>query len=545
MKQTVLPAGTASALSTGIAGFTDQKLATERLGDPNVQGTDQQASVQQLINSGAVYQYKLARWQPISVLNPEVLTSQLTEWNVGTMRRFSLTMDAVENRDLIVKGATGKLKMALARRNYEIVKVEGADPDEADAHSDALKYFYNNLTATSAVDRNIRGGFSRLVQLIMDAALKRYAPFEIIWEPRGEMLTATFVHVPLWFFENRTGILRFAGNFSWDGVPLREGKWMVACGEGIMESIVVAWMYKTLALRDWLIYSERNGMPAPIAKTPHAKGTPAWNALSDALQNIGVDSTVIIGLQDEIEKLDFGAAGALPYPILVQYCDRAICSIARGADLGTLSSGQETEGTGASLQGDESDLIEQHYGQMVSETLNHYVDPFILKWHFGEDVVPCAYTRLDIPKKKDINAELMVDDKLVTWGVELGVENALERYGRVEAGPGDRILQNPFAMQPGEGQEFDGEFGANSRLTEEQRVKLARLFVKQASNRLARRASERCRPAITRLLAANQQKRPEDFLASLRGLRAELPALMAEADPKTRKELAFSLALNR
>lgn len=535
MKQTVPPAGT---LSTGLDGLTSPQLAQERLGGPDIQQT---ATTEQLINSGAVYQYRLARWQPIAVLNPEVLTSQLTEWNVGTLRRFSLTMDAVENRDLVIKSATGKLKMALARRTYEIVKVEGADPDEADAHADALRYFYSNCTATSAVDRNIRGGFGRLVQLIMDAALKRYSPFEIIWQPRGEQLTATFVHVPLWFFENRTGVLRFAGNFAWDGVPLKEGRWMVACGEGIMESIVVAWMYKTLALRDWLIYSESNGMPAKFARTPHARGTPAWTALSEALQHLGVDSTVVVGLQDEIGKLDFGASGTLPYPLLVEYCDKAICALARGADLGTLSSAVGTEGTGASLQGSESDLIEQHYGQMVSETLNQYVDPFVLRWHFGEDVVPAAYVRLNIPKKQDIMADLAVDEKLVQWGVELGIENALERYGRVEAGPGDRLLVDPFAQPQGQG--FDGEWQNERPLTREQAARVARLFTNQVSQRLARHASVRLKPFTDKLAAVNAQRHPSDFVAALRGLRSELSG--GVLDPKTCKELNLALAVNR
>lgn len=526
------------------AGYLNKGVAKERLGQPDAQQT---SVTETLINAAAVYLYRQARWQPISLLTPEVLTSQLAEWNIGAFRRFSLTMDAVENRDLIVKAATGKLKMALARRNYEIVKVEGADESEADAHADALQYFYANCSATSAVDRNIRGGFSRLVQFIMDAALKRYSPFEIIWQPRGEMLTATFVHVPLWFFENRTGVLRFCGNFAWDGIPLKDGQWMVACGEGIMESIVVAAMYKLLAFRDWLIYSERNGMPVPYCRTPHANGSKGWDAIVEALTNLGPLKAAIVGMQDEIGKLDFGSAGQLPYPIMVEYFDRAIVALARGADLSTLSahsSSGGSEGQGASVQGDESDLVEQHYGAMVSETLNHYVDPWVLKWHFGEDVVPAAYCKLDVPTKKDTQMDLQVDEKLIGWGVELGIENALERYGRVEAGEGDRLLENQQQQFDQELAQQQMQFQGNSRLTRPQAARLSRMFLGQTHRRLCRQACNAVQPLKNRIASLLEMKDDKDFAAALKGLRSDLPKIRLGVDRISQRELEGVLEVN-
>jgi phage gp29-like protein len=398
-------------------------IATQRLGTPPIQQT---SVTESLVNAAAIYLYRQARFTPISFLNPEVMSSQLSEWNVGTMRRFSLTMDAIEARDCLVKSVTSKLKMSLSRRSYEIVKVTGADEGDAESHAQALEYFYSNVEVTNAVDRNIRGGFGTLVYQMMDATLKRYAVHEIVWKPIGtEQLTASFVFVPLWFFENRTGSLRFAGNFAWDGIPLKEGNWMVTVGDGIMEAICVAWMYKTIALRDWLIYSERNGMPMPIGKTAFGATTPGYKAMKTALDSIGSDTSILIGIQDAIDKLEFGATGQLPYPILVEYMDKIISAVARGADLSTLSSGKQSEGVGATLQGEESELIEQHNGQMVTETLNHYVDPYVLRWHFGPDTVPCAYIKLNIPKKKDTALDIQVDEFLLKCGVRLGTDEAM------------------------------------------------------------------------------------------------------------------------
>ena len=535
------PAGGSAALPTttpkGEYDLSPPKdIATQRLGPPDVQQVSQAFS---LINPAAVYLYRQARFQPISYLTPEVLTSQLSEWNVGTMRRFSLTMDAIENRDALVKSATGKLKMSLSRRDYEVVKVEGADEAEAEAHAQELEFFYSHVEATNAIDRNQRGGFGTLVHQMMDAALKKYACHEIVWRPvtaeDGELcgLTATFIFVPLWFFENRTGSLRFAGNFAWDGIPLKDGEWMVTVGDGIMEAICVSWMYKTIALRDWLIYSERNGMPLPLGKTPHTNNSPGWIAMKEALDSIATNSAVLIGLQDEIDKLEFGGTGQLPYPVLVEYMDKLISALARGADLGTLSSGTHAQGTGASLQGEETELIEMHNGQMITETLNHYVDPAILRWKFGDGVIPKAYVRLNIPKPKDIKLEILVDQFLLSCGVRLSAEGALERYGRSMAQDDEEALSAP---QTGAGQPagfgsdnlagIDMERGLN--LNGNGRVaanaqQATKVFIERAKARLAKDTSLAMKPLRDKLKAIAQMTNSEGIEAALKKLKADLP----------------------
>ena len=438
-----------------MAGAATAVDPTTRLGSPNVQ---QAQNTESLINPAAIYLYRQARFQPISQLNPESLSWQLSEWNVGTMRRFSLTMDAIENRDAVIKSVTGKLKQSLSRRSIDIVKVEGCDDDdvEADSHAKALKDFYNNVECTNAVDRNLRGGVSTLILQMMDAALKKYACHEIVWKPSadGQSLSATFVFVPLWFFENRTGSLRFCGNFAWDGIPLKDGNWCITVGDGIMEAITVAWMYKTISLRDWLIYSEKHGMPGIVGKTVFQAGSAGWTAVEEAVKAVASDFSAVIGAQDSIEAVQFGQTGQLPYPPLVEYMDKAISALARGADLSTMSAGSGSQGAGqgASLQGDEADLIEQHYGQMITETLNHYVDINVLKWHFGEGVVPKAYSKLNVPKRKDVANEIAVDQALVGMGVQLSKADACERYGRNEAtdqqiAEGD-VLSAPAAANP-------------------------------------------------------------------------------------------------
>jgi hypothetical protein len=84
------------------------------------------------------------------------------------------------------------------------------------------------LVVTHAIDGNEVGGFKLLVRQMMDAIGKRFAVHEIVWKPSPEGLTAELRFVPLWFFENTTGKLRFLKQpYGLEGVELQEGAWMV------------------------------------------------------------------------------------------------------------------------------------------------------------------------------------------------------------------------------------------------------------------------------------------------------------------------------
>jgi phage gp29-like protein len=526
-------------------------VAEQRLGSPMLQ---QISASESIVNAAAVYLYRQARFQPILSLEPATLSWQLSEWNVGTMRRFSLTMDAIENRDAMVKCVTGKLKQSISRRTFDIVKVEGADSATADAHAKVLRDFYSNVECTNAIDRNVRGGFSMLLHQMMDAALKRYAVHEIVWKPIGDeanSLSATFVFVPLWFFENRTGSLRFCGNFAWDGIPLKDGNWMVTVGEGIMEPISCAWMYKTIATRDWLIYSEKHGMPGVVGKTPHGTGTPGWNAIEDSVKAVAADFSAVIGIQDTIEAIQFGSTGNLPYPPLVEYMDKTISALARGADLSTISAGSTTQGQGASVQSDEGDMIEQHYGQVLTETLNRQVDPHVIRWHFGVGAEPCAYVKVTIPAKKDINLELAIDSALEGMGIKQSKTSVCERYSRAEASPEQVAAGDVVGGSSGEEiipvseerrkwlKEFrDGQTDSKDSSTEDlakdrmAAYRETRNRLKASADNLEKSASNELKPLVRRLRKIVEMPNDEHFSKALRALRVAIPRC-AEMAPRT------------
>ncbi len=196
-----------------------------------------------------------SRFNPIPSHTPQLLSAYLESFRIGFFRNIALTWDAMERRDYNLQAVAPKRKKAVARHGWEILTLD--DSPAAQEQKLALEYFYNHLTATTALEENETGGLSLLIRQMMDAVGKRYAVHEIIWQPavsptsdsalRTPQLTATFRFCPLWWFEGTQGRLRFLpSEFAIYGVDMEPGGWLVTVGDGLMEACSVAYMFKQL-----------------------------------------------------------------------------------------------------------------------------------------------------------------------------------------------------------------------------------------------------------------------------------------------------------
>lgn len=426
-----------------------------------------------------VRQFKQSRFNPLRNLTPAVLSRQLDDFALGFLREFALTADAMERRDDTLKCVAPKRRGAVARRQWEVCTIDGLEEGqktEAEKHVEALQFFYNHATAADAVERNQRGGTSLLFRQMLDCLGKKYAVHEIIFQPSPEGLTAQFNFVPLWFFENLTGELRFLEqNFAYEGTPLEPGAWMVTVGEGLMEACAVAWMYKHLPLRDWLIYSQDFGRPPIEGITDAAEGSAEWNQLVDAVEAYSADLRTVHNRSAEIKVGNvISGTGEAPFAPLVERMDRAMAALWRGADLSTMSAGSG-EGSGASLQGKEEHNLEADDAQLITETLNAQIDPLVIAWTFGDGVKPLAYIKVIVPPLKETTNELAVDTFLRDSGAPLEIGPTLERYGRPlpEDADADALLERSTpaaALPPGRGGFPRGEFAANEASVQFQRA---------------------------------------------------------------------------
>jgi hypothetical protein len=292
---------------------------------------------------------------------------------------------------------------------------------QAKRQAEVLTAFYrNSIRVTSVLEQNEKGGLSLLIRQMMDAVGKRFAAHEIVWRFEPEGVKAEFLFCPLWWFENRTGRLRFLREEGLaEGEEMADGEWLVTVGEGIMESCSVMDLLRSLPLKDWAAFSEKFGMPGLLGKTPATVDSEEWKAMEDAVRNFMNDWAAVVNNGGEITLVEPKSGGTnLPFAPLVEYCDRAIAARWRGADLSTISSGKQSEGTGASLQGDETDLILEDDAALITEALNEQVDRFVIEYAFGEGTELKAYFKLkgESEDQAEVTHKRAVLDKFLADG---------------------------------------------------------------------------------------------------------------------------------
>ena len=408
------------------------------------------------ISAEAVQMALRSRYNPIRGLTMQTLVGHLDNFQLGYLAWAALLWETMEKRDSALKGVIPKRKKAVSRLKLEILQKEQSP--EAEAHAEALREFYDNLTAVNAIDENERGGLALLIRQMMDCVGKYYSVHEIVWQP-GEVLTAEFRFTPLWFFENRTGRLRYLTTpvGGAEGLPLEDGGWMVTKGEGLMEACSILYAIKNMPLKDWLSYCDKFGTPGVLGQTTAAKGSDAGNAMRDAVaafnQNFagviyGADGTI----KEPISIISAGQSGELPFEPLVEWCERRMAILWRGSDLSTFSA----DNKGASVQGEESDDLLVDDATIVSESLNHYVDRWVLWQKFGTREC-LAFAKLVVPQKQNTELDLKVDKFLLESGAPLGTRERLEHYGRPQIEEDDTPLHAPVATTERVTDNIDGK----------------------------------------------------------------------------------------
>mgnify|MGYP000560191737 CR=1 FL=1 len=378
------------------------------------------------------------RFNPIRNLTPEYLGRALDAFERGELKVAAQLWETIERRDDKLKCVIPKRKKAVGRYGWNIVMDE--EGERAEKHKQALEHFFKNSVATDAVRGNYCRGWSGLVRQMLDALGKGYAIHELIWKPSPDGLTAEFKFAPLWFFENRTGKLRFLPEEnSRDGEDLEDGEWMVTVEDGLMEASSIAYMFKILPLRDWLIFCEKFGIPPVIGKTNASQDSKEWETMVNAVGNFMNDWAAVISLNSEIEFPQVGGSGDRPFAPLVDRIDRVLASMWRGGDLSSMSATAQDAGQGASVQGDESDLLEEDDAETICETLNKQVVPWVIKYALGDDT-PLARLDIPLPSRSDNNSELQVDKAFKEMGIPQAVTDIRERYGRRTPDDKDEVI---------------------------------------------------------------------------------------------------------
>lgn len=374
-----------------------------------------------------------SRSDPLRFLDPDRLSRAIQSFRCGYLREMSDIIDALEERDDTTRSASRKAFAAASRCPHRVLIREGEERNpRAKLHQDILTRFWAQAEVRDVCARNAPGGIRALKKGMAEALSRRWSVHEITWTPSAGGIRATFWRLPLSRFENRTGALRFLeSDGSLEGRALEPGGWLIAQGEGVGIAAAVAAVSKRLSLQDWLLYSERCGQPGVHARTDAAAGSPEWEALLADLNGLVRDWKLLTDKGVELTPVPLSTPGTLPYPELIARMDRAIAALYRGADLSTVSGGEGGD-VGASLQGDETDILDSDTCEMITEALQRQVDPFVIRWACG-DAEPLAHISVTLPERPFTALDLQADETLLRLGARLSRRQALQRYGRTEA----------------------------------------------------------------------------------------------------------------
>lgn len=414
---------------------------------------------------------QMTRFNSLVRSDPKDIIRAIDDYNAGYLDPLARLIADYEQRDDKMRVAAIKMSAAVSRCGWSVHAKKGfeGDPDVA-RQVEVLERFWSTIRVTSAFRRNERGGLALLEEQMMQAQSFGFAVHDLSWRPlpNGE-IAATFTHVPLWHFENRTGELRYIPQIGgWDGVEMRRGEWMVSTGDGIGIAAVVCACMKRLGLTNWLVFTDRCVLPLLHGKTSAAYGSDQFEKLKKALQNINRLARIVTDPSTDITAIQMDGGKKNPFGPLIEWCDRAIVTLYRGGDLATISRPDAVGGLG---QLDETDALEQRSCRRISETLNEQVSEFVVDYTLNQ---PLKVELVVEPvSKPDVEQDMAIDNHLARFGVKLSKSDALSRYGRAEAAADDP----EDAMEPVSGPETapQGGFGAlaNERQPQTPRQSLA------------------------------------------------------------------------
>ncbi len=373
----------------------------------------------------------------LRTLTAESLACALEQFDYGNLSAAAALFEQMADRDMRLSGLRAKREKSVARRPWQVITPDENAPG-AQQHKETLEFFWNNVRAESAWDRNERGGFSRLIRQMMSAVSFRYAVHHIVWQPGPDGLSALFEFVPLRFFENTTGRMRFLrSGFGLVGEPMEEQNWLTTCHDGIMVACSIGFFAKRGGFQDWQIFVEKFSVPGLLGITDAAPNSAQWDAVVEMARTFSSDWAGVCSTGTDLKTIQVTGDG--PMPALIDYIDRAFSSLYRGADLSSMSAGKDAAGDGASLQGSEGDLLERDDAALISETL-HEIERRVIEWKFGPGTTPLAYLEIIVPERRDQVQRLAALKTLVDMGVAIAKDDAREEFGFSAPDDGEEVL---------------------------------------------------------------------------------------------------------
>ncbi len=375
-----------------------------------------------------------------NILNGAAMLS--TPWDYAKMA------EVMEEKDLTYRNLIGQRKMAVTSLPLISEAFDGTPQSQAVA--DAVGEMLQSDCVQGALIN------------IADAVSKGMSANEIVWDTTGSTwVPSEIIYRPMFHFEysrddGRTIFLR-PMQFGQPPILLQPGKWIVhqpvlKSGSSIRSGLAFiacwAWLLKSMAEKDWVIYCEVFGQPIRTGK--YKKGTREQDiaVLRKAVQSIGTDMAAVFEEGMEIEFISAakgGAGGPALYKEFCEYLNAQLSKLILGQ---TLTSG-DGDGKGSYSLGKVhkhvlDTIVKSDARELAATIRRDLVEPFV-RLNFGADT-PLPNVYFQLIESTDLVGLATALEKLTNAGLEVGQDWVREQYGIPHPDEGDKLLAPITAM---------------------------------------------------------------------------------------------------
>lgn len=374
---------------------------------------------------------------PSQNLDPRKLTAILREAEEGDPTRFLELAEDLEEKDGHYAAVLRSRKLAVSALDWSVLAAGEEESNLKDA--DLLRSWLDT------------GLGQAVVADLLDGLGKGFAVVEILWEmAQGRWLPAALEpRDPRWFAfdptDGRTLKLRHEDGTLTDLPPakfivhtprLKSG---LPIRNGLARPAAWAWLFKSFALKDWMIFAETYAMPLRLGKYPVGASDDDKQALMRAVADLGADAAAVIPAEMVVEFVKAEGAGgsAAVYQSLCDYMDRQVSKLVLGQTTTTdaISGGhavsrEHNEVRHSVARADALDLAAALTRDLARPmiALNHGPRSAWPRFHLGQ------------PDAEDVGRLVDWTERLVAMGVPVPAWWLRDKIGAPEPAEGEPVL---------------------------------------------------------------------------------------------------------
>jgi phage gp29-like protein len=381
---------------------------------------------------------------PSAGLNPGRLGALLRDAEQGDPMAYLELAEDLEEKDLRYRAVLASRKLAVSRMEISVV----AAGDDAQSQKDAD--FIRAWLERPVLRKELRD--------ILDAIGKGYSATEIIWDTAGGSWKPSALkwRDPRWFrFDRIDGETLRLLDEGGQQTPLPPYKFIVHRSSsksgmpirgGLARAVCWYTMFKSFAIKDWVVFMEAYGHPLRVGKYPAGATAEEKATLLRAVRSIASDAGAIIPQSMMLEFVNAMTQGQpTVHQGFVTWADTQISILVLGQNLSTEVKGGSL--AAAEQHGDQKKEICAADGEDLAVTLSDDLVRPMIDLNFGPRAI---YPRLEIafPEDEDLKAFLANVETYVGMGGRVASSVIRDKLQLPDPGADEELLRPRSAAAP-------------------------------------------------------------------------------------------------